>query len=218
MSLIGHYYMSRPELPPLQEAQSLEYWTASNGVFVRAHREGIEAVIPVILRSLPIPGLFPLTTHITMEYPLVPLTMVMELLAESWKARDPQTNAPLEALFHLRWQDGAWRWSKPDQDQQSTSVTPTAPYEPSLPVPLIDLHSHHVMAPFFSDTDTRDEQGYRFYAVWGHLDSSPTLLVRLGIYGHFLPLPASRVFELPSFLRDGFSGVALHALGDGWLL
>ncbi len=35
MSLIGHYSLSTEHLPPAKNTHLIEYWTASNGVFVR---------------------------------------------------------------------------------------------------------------------------------------------------------------------------------------
>ncbi len=216
MGFIGDYYMRHSELPPPRATHFMECWTASNGVFVRARREGVEAIIPVLLGPVPIIGLFPLSTTFEMDYPRVSQAMVIELLAQSFDTRDPETNELKEILFHLRWCNGAWSWTKPDQHQERASVTPTVLYDTELPAPLIDLHSHHVMRPFFSSTDTKDEQGFRIYAVWGHLDSHPTLLVRIGIYGHFAPLPASRVFELPSFIQDGFFSSRTHTPQEVW--
>ena len=71
---------------------------------------------------------------------------------------------------------------------------------------LLELHSHHLMAAFFSATDTADEQGFRLYGVVGHLDSAdqhaPEIRIRVGIYGHFWDIPASTVLSLPSCITD----------------
>ena len=204
MSFIGEYYLRQAQLPPFKHTHFKEYWTASNGVFVRAQREGISAVIPVAAVRLPIEGLFPIRPAIDLAYPPVDRSLVDALLRESWAARDPQTGDLQEILFYLRWMGGTWRWSKPEQDQKRGSVTPVDPYERDLPAPVLDLHSHHTMAPFFSGTDCADDYGFRLNAVWGHLDNWPMIRVRLGIYGHYYPIPATRVFDLPSFVRDGF--------------
>jgi hypothetical protein len=62
------------------------------------------------------------------------------------------------------------------------------------------------MRPFFSRTDDRDETGFRIYAVIGdinfHSNVPPSIRVRVGVYGHFWPIPAASIFNLPSFLRD----------------
>jgi PRTRC genetic system protein A len=71
---------------------------------------------------------------------------------------------------------------------------------------LLELHSHHQMAAFFSATDTADEQGFRLYGVVGRLDSdsqhTPEIRMRMGIYGQFWDIPASIVLSLPSCITD----------------
>ena len=211
MSLFGDYYLREPALPPLKATHIMEYWTASNGVFIRAQRLGVEALIPVVLTPIPIAGLHPIRPAIHLEYPPVSQAMVLDLLAASFEAREHVTQALQEILFYLRWTDGAWHWTKPDQERTATRVTPTDVYDTStLPVPVLDLHSHHTMRPFFSSTDTEDDHGFRINAVWGYLDRVPTILVRLGVYGHYYPIPAARVFDLPSFIQDGYAHSRAH--------
>lgn len=203
MPFIGDYYLRQPQLPPFRPTHFREYWTASNGVFVRAQREGVSAVIPVASMRVPIEGLFPLFPTIELACSPVSREVVETFLRESWTARDPHTGALQEVLFYLYWHEGQWLWEKPDQAQAYASVTPLDPYAGKKSAPLLDLHSHHVMSPFFSRTDCADDYGFRLNAVWGHLDTWPTILVRLGIYGHYYPIQATRVFDLPPYVRDG---------------
>jgi hypothetical protein len=60
------------------------------------------------------------------------------------------------------------------------------------------------MAPFFSQTDNRDEQGFRLYAVIGRVKTKPQLCVRVGVYGDYWSIPAATVFEMPEGIRDCF--------------
>lgn len=204
MSFIGEYYLRTPELPPFNATHFCEYWTANNGVFVRAQRPGLAALLPIVSFPIPIEGLFPLRPRVELMYPRVSRSVVEELLQESWAARDELTQSWQEILFYLRWGNGAWQWTKPEQSQQQVRVTPLLPYEADLPAPLLDIHSHHTMDAFFSQTDTADDYGFRLNAVWGRLDTWPTIRVRVGIYGHFYPVRASSVFDLPPLIRDGF--------------
>ena len=41
------------------------------------------------------------------------------------------------------------------------------------------------MRAYFSDTDNRDETGFRIYGVMGEIFSNPQIRMRVGIYGHF---------------------------------
>lgn len=64
-----------------------------------------------------------------------------------------------------------------------------------------------------SRTDDADEQGLRLYGVVGHLDAErPEVALRIGAYGHFLPVPWEMVFQGE---RDPFRDVQFDAtLGE----
>lgn len=204
MSIIGYYSLVTEHLPPIKQTHLIEYWTASNGVFVRAKREGLEAVIPVsVAPQTPLKGLYPLSPTIRLAGPPVNQELVLDMFLRSLRARTPE-NEPAEILFHLSYLENHWQLSIPEQEQHRNSVRSTQPDELWGPTPLIDLHSHHEWESFFSPTDTADEQGCRIYAVWGSLFTQPVLCVRVGIYGHFYPVPALAVFDLPAIIDDGY--------------
>jgi hypothetical protein len=203
MSFFGYYYAHTSELPPIKPTHLLEYWTASNGLFLRGEREGIKACIPIATFSLPIKGLARLSPRVDLDYPVVSSDQVVDMLAQSILAHNGSAR-PTEKLFHLRWRGQGWNVTVPDQQGTRTEVRPTQPYDTELPPPLIELHSHHFMEPFFSTTDNDDEQrGFRINAVWGHIYSHPTILVRLSLYGYYYPLRATQVFDLPPIITDG---------------
>ena len=63
-----------------------------------------------------------------------------------------------------------------------------------------DIHSHNVMAPFFSTGDDKDEgRSHRFYGVIGHLDNAlPKMKIRISDgLGRFLEPPMSALIEMP---------------------
>jgi hypothetical protein len=78
------------------------------------------------------------------------------------------------------------------------------------------------MPAYFSQTDDRDEQGGRFYAVIGRLDQDqPELVLRLGMYGTWLyNVPALALFEDVGPLVEVYTDeaeVAQYAGPDSWL-
>jgi PRTRC genetic system protein A len=188
------------ELPgPPANAALYEYLIAGTGVFLRAEREGLQALIPVV--ACEIRGLPTLTPYLRLAYPLVDQTLVAEMLDQS-RAACIAAGAPREILFHLRW-EGRWHLAVPAQDQTAGSVMPLGPaIGSSYETALIEVHSHHRLAPFFSRTDDTDERGFRLYAVLGHIFTKPTLRVRIGIYGYYWSVPAQWVFELPDGVAD----------------
>ena len=131
------------------------------------------------------------------RYPLQPLRLKVprlpaRLLGEVVETFRAQLDR--EVMAHFRYDQQGWQVTYPAQDQSRARVGYTAG-DPSTIV--LDLHSHHTMAAFFSGTDDRDEQGARFYAVLGRLDQPhPELILRLGLYGHWLRnIPANLLFE-----------------------
>lgn len=102
----------------------------------------------------------------------------------------------VEVMFYLDKEFGGWRLWQPEQIQSGVAIE----YKPENS--LIELHSHHSMGAFFSTTDNADQQGFRIYAVLGRITTTPTLHVRVGVYGHFWKVPAEWVFDLPENVRD----------------
>lgn len=197
-----NYHLLR-ELPgPPANASLYEYLIAGNGVFLRGEREGLQVLIPVA--PCEIRGLPTLTPYLKLAYPLVDQALVAEMLDQS-QAACIAAGAPREILFHLRWECG-WHLAVPAQDQTASSVTPIGPaIGSSYETALIEVHSHHRLAPFFSRTDDADERGFRLYAVLGHIFTQPTLRVRVGVYGYYWSVPAQWVFELPDSVSDYLS-------------
>lgn len=196
---INHILATEPELPA-PGPYLYEYVIAGNGIFVRAKRPGLEAMIP--LRACKINGLEPVAPYVNLVSRM-PEKLLVTALRWSVEA------LPNEALFWygLDADMQVWTIMRPRQIRTRTSVRPDDPHDEFGAQALIDLHSHNSMPPFFSTTDNKDETGFRIYAVVGSItpevvDSWPALRVRVGIYGHFWTIPAARVFNLPPFLRD----------------
>ena len=96
----------------------------------------------------------------------------------------------IEQYVAVTWQ-GNYTLTIPSQLQTAGSVT----YE-TLPNTVLDIHSHTGGVPaHFSNIDDRDEQGLGLYAIVGDLRNlCPTIELRLGIYGYFMPLKKEDIF------------------------
>ena len=96
----------------------------------------------------------------------------------------------IEQFLALTWQ-GEYRWANPVQEQSPGSVV----YE-TVPDAVLHIHSHvRGVLPYFSGTDNQDEQGFCIYAVAGDMQNLfPTVALRVGIYGYFLPVSNEEVF------------------------
>lgn len=181
-------------LPAIEPTSMLEYVFAGNGVYVRARRKGLEAMIPV--SRCEIRGLLPVQPYVRLEGGKVPLVCTRSILAEF------QRDLPNESLVWVNLSEGKWKVVKPRQMQSSASVHPADPFDPDGADALLDVHSHNTMEPFFSEQDDRDETGFRIFAVFGLMDGRPCAAVRIGIYDYCWRLNGGDVFELPNGIRD----------------
>jgi len=159
-----------------------DYVLAGNGVFIQAQNEYLAA--SVCIAPAEVRGLEPLQEYVRLLHGKIPMRFVN--LALSVLCIKPD----LEQYLAITWQ-GNYSLSIPPQSQTSASVT----YE-TLPGTVLDIHSHTGSMPAsFSGVDNRDEQGFCLYAVVGGLDDlCPTIALRLGVYGYFMPVDKEDVF------------------------
>ena len=193
-SLIQHLVVqengSLPEIPDCLYA----YILAGNGVFKYAKRDGLEVLIHISSASITgLPNLKPFA-KLVRRVPAELLARALQISRESF---------PLERLFWFNF-DRRWSLGAPEQFCSAASVVPVDQYDGNGTRALIDLHSHAAMAPFFSHTDNKDEQGFRVFAVIGRVNTHPRICVRVGVYGDYWNIPAGVVFEMPEEILDGY--------------
>ncbi|MGH9842066.1 MAG: hypothetical protein ACREEM_25210, partial [Blastocatellia bacterium] len=178
-----------------------EYIFAGNGVFKRATRNEMSAMIPV--SDCTIRGLAPVEPELSAQFGKVPEFIVQQILEVAREAARQE----LEILFHLSLVDGIWQLEVPPQIQRYASVEPLekgagSSYERAI----IEIHSHHRMPARFSPDDDRDETGFRIYGVIGNLNPRsaqwPKINFRVGVYGDWWPVRAGCVIEMPAELID----------------
>lgn len=200
--LVSYHVIKTAEVPAIA-APLYEYLLAGNGVFIRAKRPELEAQVPISLCE--VRGLAEVKPYVLFNLPPVPAELLTEMLMRSRQAIDQQGQL-IEIVFHLCWSGDRWQLEVPEQTQSNCRCKPVtdAPGS-SYHRALIEVHSHHNMPAFFSATDDADEMGFRIYGVLGKISDSklqPELRVRVGVYGNYLVVPASWVFELPSDVID----------------
>lgn len=193
-------------LPPIDPSSLLEYVLGGNGVFVRARRKEVEALIPVARGE--IRGLRRVRPYVRIEAGRVPLECTQAVL-ETF-----QGDLPRESLAWIRLDDGRWRVVKPRQVQSECAVRPVDPCDPAGADAFLDVHSHGALAPFFSTADDRDETGFRVFAVFGLLDRQPCVAARIGVYGYYWRLDAAAVFVLPDGVQDAWEVMLAEAGGE----
>jgi hypothetical protein len=159
-----------------------DYIMAAGGVYLRAQNQFLTATI--YIAPCEIRGLAPLKEDIELLHGKIPLYLLN--LALSVLIVKPD----IEKYLAITWENG---YSLKIASQQGTAASVT--YE-TLPDTVLEIHSHTGGVPaHFSPIDDIDEQGFCLYAVVADLhDLCPTVELRLGIYGYFLPLSQSEVF------------------------
>ena len=163
-----------------------DYLLATGGLYVQSRSDQLAARLR--LAACPVRGLAPLDERLELLRGLIPAELFARGLG--WFREDPET----ERFFAVGWDGRAYRLVLPPQIGSATSLQ----YRPPEGV-VAEFHSHGPAAARFSDTDDRDEQGFRIYGVCGRLDAErPELNLRLGLYGHFAPLQWGQVFRGPA--------------------
>ena len=160
-----------------------DYVLGSGGVYVQSESANLTA--RVLVAACEVRGLAPVAEKVALAHGPIPAQLFE--LGLRWFQDDPDT----ERLFAVRWDGRSYRLVVPPQAGTATSLA----YLPPAGV-VAEFHSHGSSRAFFSDTDDRDEQGFRIYGVAGRLDNDrPELSLRVGVYGHFAPVEWPQVFD-----------------------
>jgi PRTRC genetic system protein A len=183
IGLVGYRY-SQPLHKPGKD-HLYTYITAANGLFIYAKRQGLEVLLPLETFREPIRGIEPLEPMLRLPW-RVPFALLNRMVSLSRRAM------PNEALFYLDYTFG-WKLRIPGQMAGRSMVKPEDDY-PEDAV-LIEIHSHNSMDAFFSETDNRDETGFRIYGVLGKINTDrPEIRLRVGVYGQHVPVRVKDIF------------------------
>ena len=159
-----------------------DYIMAEDGLFLQAKNTHLAATVCIAPQE--VRGLAPLEENVQLLHGKIPmhfLSLVLSVLC---------IKPDIEQYLAVTWQ-GNYSLGIPPQSQTAASVT----YE-TLPGTVLDIHSHTGSMPArFSNIDDHDEQGFCLYAVVSDLRNLfPTIELRCGIYGYFLPISKEEVF------------------------
>jgi PRTRC genetic system protein A len=209
---------------PRRRGLAYDYVLAGDGLFLAAETNLLSVRVPVARCA--VRGLEPVYPACTLAHGRLPARLWHEMarLARGMATigrevlfavvHDPATAAAAGAADS----SAAYRLDVPDQIGSAARVAYRPP-GPGVRVAL-ELHSHHAMAARFSRTDDADEQRLCLYGVIGRLDwARPEVALRVGAYGHYLPLPWESVFDGTADERAGvhdahFDGPYRTTAGD----
>lgn len=193
-------------LPPIKAAY--EYVLAGNGLFIRAEDSRLEAMVPI--DPVELHGLANVEPYARLKISKIPGRYLWAVY------RNALGYLPNERMFIFEWTQhdymrDLWHWS---------CIAPRQEAGPGFiryadrPAPVVDLHSHGALMPFFSQTDNDDEQGLRFFVVIGYIgfNIQPAIQCRVGVYGHFWPVPAATIFDGRGPFIESFAEAATSSL------
>ncbi len=188
-NLVTYTIHHQAPLPPMS-AMGYEYLMAQNGLFVRGETAVFQATIP-ITHTL-VRGLQPITPSVKLKIPQLPGQFLHHILNHARQARNGDGEL-IEVLYQIRLTNGQFQVEIPPQQGSKSRVQ--APGDEPTNI-VLDIHSHGAAPAYFSSIDDDDEQGARFYAVLGKLDSDrPQLALRVGLYGYYWSIPPTLLFE-----------------------
>jgi PRTRC genetic system protein A len=183
MALV-EYLIARDGMPP-RRGLAYDYVLAGNGLYLAAANRYLEVRVPVA--AVPVRGLPPIYPSITLRTGRLPLSVWDQILVMARTL----SRGGLEVMLAVTHDEAAgYRLILPQQAVGPVHVR----YRP-LDHVVLEIHSHRRYPARFSATDDADEQGLRLYGVLGRLDRMrPEVALRVGAYGHFLPVPWETVF------------------------
>lgn len=181
-------YLHATDGVPPRVGRSWDIITAGDGVWLAADNPALALRVPVA--PCQIRGLAPLGPACALRHGPVPQACWDEAVALCrWHAARGREFLVLVTLDER----GGYRLVAPWQTPTPSRVEYALP--DGLGLPVLHLHSHHTLRAYFSATDDADERGLALYGVVGRLDTAaPEVALRAGAFGHWLPLPWSRVF------------------------
>jgi PRTRC genetic system protein A len=211
---LTHHHIATPTCPLPAVKPGISWIWAANGIWKRGI-DGAHDILICVAPTPATPGLAQLVPHArsTAQADRIPGGLLTALLHHARRAADDRAliAQPIEQQYFITYRAGLpqpFRLAVPTQDASAVRVSYQMPRAGQL---LIDIHSHHRMRAYFSDTDDRDDQGLSISAVVGHIFDRPQIAIRANVYGHRQPIPALAIFD---HLPDGLRQVGLTRKDD----
>lgn len=177
------YLINHPKGIRGQQGVGYDYVVAGNGIFVQAENPTLTARVQITDSGLK--GLTPTEPKVILPKGKIPVEILLGGI--HWFQQTPET----ERYFAVVWDGRKYTQTVPEQEGTRSSLSYQTPGSA-----VLEFHSHGRLRAFFSQTDDRDEQGFRIYGVAGRLDQrKPEMTIRVGIYGHFQEIDLKDVFH-----------------------
>jgi len=190
---LQRHHVATPDTPLPPRAPGVAYIWAHDGIYKRGTNEHLDLLVRYAATP-PVPGLARLVAGVRWKgmHDRLPGSYLVSMLQDArCCGTGGQIGTPVEQQYFIALCDAEPQILRP---RQQASAAHVAYQVPTFPV-LCDIHSHHWMPAYFSDTDDRDDQGLSVSVVIGRIFDRPELLCRFNVYGLQREVPALTVFD-----------------------
>jgi|SRR6266496_1204719 len=171
---------------PTRQGLAFDYLLAGDGLYLTTGNDDLDVRVP--LADCNVRGLPPVYPACNLKHGRLPQWIWDAIV---WAAHVGYMRGREVLLAVTFDQSVGYRLIVPPQVSGPERVV----YRPPASA-VLEVHSHGPLQATFSSIDNRDEQGLRLYGVVGRIEAErPEVTLRVGAYGHFLPVPWEAVFE-----------------------
>ncbi|MCC6175902.1 MAG: hypothetical protein IT305_11405, partial [Chloroflexi bacterium] len=179
---------------PFRKGLAFDYVLAGDGVYLAAENDDLQVRVPIA--ECNVRGLAPVYPACSLKHGRIPRWIWDAIVWAAHVGYLRGREVMLEVTFDS---NVGYRLTIPPQlaGPERVIYLPTA-------TSVLEIHSHGPHSAVFSSIDDHDEQGLRLYGVVGRLGTDqPTVSLRVGAYGYFLPVAWGSVFDgAPGAFRD----------------
>lgn len=177
------------ETPEITSPLGFQYLLAANGIFIHAKNDFFEVVKQLPEKAEP-------GEWFCEESFATPAKISADIF--DWMCREFEATPDEEKMVMITYDCAAKEFKTyvPEQSASAVSVEYTVPELKEGEIVILECHSHPNMNAFFSETDDKDNQGFKVYGVFavnsGKVDD---FMLRLGVYGRFFEIGFQDIFE-----------------------
>ena len=170
---------------------------ARNGVFKRARRREMQAVVELSAFAVEIPELAAGEARVELTEK-IPARIFAEILAHAQNETDPANFTENLYAVCRNTETGNYFWKEVSRSR-SFGSTIARDNDPAYKAAVLEIHTHPPGCREFSASDDCDERGkFRLFGILVDIHSdNPAIRLRVGVYDSFWEIPAEAIANAP---------------------